>query len=382
MVWKRLGAMISAAIVLAGSAGADLGALKPAGWSTERKGEMVVHSAPVGLETIMVREITGTDDPLDGAKTIAEAVFGTGMTPTRSSTSMDGAVAVYDAELSVSAATITLNGLGIKQSGNAILAVLHIGEAGRDGLGARRAALRETLKAMAPAADPAPNSGAGSVSRPKSAGGAGKLTVAHTVFDLDYVGGVGGFTYPEYTPVYLLADGRACRCTEVAPTALTEADYARQSRADTGTWTQAGGGFEIRYRDGSKPERVKASLAKPTAPPAATALRGRYRSIGGGGSVALGGGVMTANVEDLTFYADGSFSEQSFRSGSAPGGVGWSKRGTAGTFNLDGAVLTLDYRDGRQVQTSVYYSSKRKRTADFGQMGVLWIGGEGFKREE
>ncbi|MEM0987079.1 MAG: hypothetical protein AAGJ32_12605 [Pseudomonadota bacterium] len=366
-------------------------ALKPAGWSESQRGAMTVFQAPGGGEAIMVRTITGTSDPRDGARAIAEGALGTGFESSRSSMDQDGPLAIYSAEVDVGDRTISLSGTAIAHGENAVLAVAHMGPSARADLAARRQTLKSQLKSMVrsyptnagptDAPSPAPVPIAESPATPRAPSPrAGTLAVQHTVFDLDYRGGVGGFTYPVYTPVYLLKDGRLCRCTGVAPGEMTEATLSQASPGETGRWRAEGGGFSLQYRDGSDPEIVKSSLAKP-APLPKGGLVGRYTSVGGGGNVAFGGGAMTAQVEDLTFYPDGSFSETNFAYGSAPRVGAWSKRGTAGTFTVNDDTLTLLYRDGHTVKTSIYYSSKRKPSADFGRLGVLWIGGESFSRQ-
>lgn len=226
-------------------------------------------------------------------------------------------------------------------------------------------------------ADPTPASGRPAATA-TSSGPA--LAVAAVVFDLDYRYGLGGAVSAHYEPVFLLADGRACQCASFAPSDVTESVLAGVDAGHRGTWRRAGAGYVVTYDDDSDPEEVDGDLSAPTPLPRASALVGRYQAIGGGGNTSLGGSVMTAAVEDLTFFADGSFSQENFTMGSAPGATAWSKRGTAGTWALEGADLTLAYRDGQTRRTSVYYSEKAGRRDGSDPFGVLWIGGEDFKK--
>ncbi|MEL7312649.1 MAG: hypothetical protein AAFN07_14140, partial [Pseudomonadota bacterium] len=76
------------------------------------------------------------------------------------------------------------------------------------------------------------------------------------------------------------------------------------------------------------------------------------------------------------------FSDSNSGYASGTGGVGGARRVVAGRYRIDRSTLELNYSDGRQVRTSLFYSSKRKVDAEYGQLGVVWIGGKGFKRVE
>ncbi|MEO0365390.1 MAG: hypothetical protein AAF265_07865, partial [Pseudomonadota bacterium] len=206
--------------------------------------------------------------------------------------------------------------------------------------------------------------------------------LGRVVFDLDYVGGVGGATYPRYEPVYLFAGGHACRCSEWAATDVTTDVLNAQPDTRRGRWISDGSVISIQYADGGKPEKVPATRGVPASVPPTPGILGVYQSVGGGGNVAFGGGTMTASANTLVFFEDGTFADKKNTYVTGTGGVGGSRRQVAGRYRVDGSVLELQYSDGRRVRTSLYYSSKRKRDADYGQLGVVWIGGKGFKRIE
>ncbi len=206
--------------------------------------------------------------------------------------------------------------------------------------------------------------------------------VEHVVFDLDYTYGVGGAVIPEYTPVVLFGDGTACKCLESAIDEIDTQRIQRTSPNKVGTWRKSGRNYEVRWPGAKKAEILKPSVGPPEELPSARALQGRYQSISGGGNTALGGTVLTAAVDDLTFYRDGSFSQSNANLLSSGAGIASGKRGRAGTWTLNGSSLTLIYGNGETVRTTVFYSGKRKMTASFGRYGVLWIGGENFKRVE
>jgi len=238
-------------------------------------------------------------------------------------------------------------------------------------------AVAEAEDGRAPAEVPtSPGSAPSGIER----GGSPGLSIETVVFDLDYLYGLGGMATPEYEPVYLLEDGRACQCGKFAAGDLTEAVLSSIEPGRRGTWRRDGSGYRITYADGSKPEEVDGDLSLPLPLPNALDLVGRYQALGGGGNIAFGGDVMTAAVEDLTFFPDGSFTQANFSFGSTTIVTAWGKRGTAGTWALEGSDLTLEYRSGETVRTSVFFSEKRGRRNGSDPYGVLWIGGEDFKK--
>jgi hypothetical protein len=206
--------------------------------------------------------------------------------------------------------------------------------------------------------------------------------LSRVVFDLDYVGGVGGYTYPRYEPVYLFSDGRACRCAEYAAADVTAAVWSSLPPTRVGRWSEQAGTITIRYADDGTPEQVKADRAVPKAVPSPKSFKGSYQSVGGGGNVATNGPILAGSMDTLTFYPDGTFSDSTTSFASGEGGVGGAKRTTSGSFQIRDAVLELRYADGRELRTSLFYSSKRKADAQFGRLGVVWIGGRGYKRRE
>lgn len=214
----------------------------------------------------------------------------------------------------------------------------------------------------------------------RSSPAAGGTRVERVLFDLDYKYGAGGAVYPIYELVVLFADGIACQCLESAIDDIDVAAVRRQSPKRVGTWQRQGADYAVRWTGVSKTEILKVSVGPPRPLPDESDLRGQYQHIGGGGNTALGGDVLSASVKDLHFYADGSFAQSNLRAMQSNAAVVSGKRGKSGLWSLDGSTLTLTYTDGNVVRTTVFYSAKRKQSADFGRYGVLWIGGDGFKR--
>jgi len=200
------------------------------------------------------------------------------------------------------------------------------------------------------------------------------------LFDLDYRYGVGGMAIANYSPVVLFANGDACKCLQSAIDDIDITAVRNTHPRRVGRWQKAGGHFEVHYGGGAKPDTLKTDAAVPLPLPDSAALRGTYQAIGGGGNSALGGNATIAAIENLTFMADGSFAKTADSVVDTGAAVGGTRRGSTGRWSVDSDVLALDFDDGQTIRTTLYYSSRRKASAEFGKYGVLWIGGEDFKR--
>lgn len=205
-------------------------------------------------------------------------------------------------------------------------------------------------------------------------------SVERVVFDLDYQYGVGGAAYPVYKLVVLFRDGTACQCLESAIDDINVAAVRSASPNRVGTWNKVGADYEVRWTGVAKAETLKASVGPPRELPGASALRGQYQNLSGGGNTAFGGDVIAATATGLTFHSDGSFSQSNAKAMQSDAGVASGDANRSGDWTLNGSTLTLAYGDGSSLRTTLYYSANRKPTANFGRYGVIWIGGEGFKR--
>ena len=205
-------------------------------------------------------------------------------------------------------------------------------------------------------------------------------SVEAVLFDLDYRYGVGGMAIANYSPVVLFTNGDACKCLQSAIDDIDIATVRKAHPRRVGRWQKAGAHYDVHYGGGAKVDTLKTDAAVPLPLTDNAALVGTYQAIGGGGNSALGGTATIAAIEDLTFAGDGRFTQSAGSVVDTDAAVGGAHRGRTGRWSLDGDVLTLDYDDGQRVRTTLYYSSRRKASADFGQYGVLWIGGEDFKR--
>ena len=351
----------------------------PKGWKSSKRGNLTVYAAPSGAEFVAVGPVPGVDDPAMAVAAIRDALLGT--TKLKSSrTYASNGVSSLEFEFSKGSVEFLGRGDGVRTPGGETIAAVHFGRASSEGISQRMAETQAAMIAMG--SKPAvPLKQTNKIPEPEAQASAvmptGQAATA-VVFHLSYRGGVGGFTYPVYEPVYLLKDKTACRCAEQPPDAVDVNQVTQANRL--GRWRDRGAHYEVTWNDGDVDE-LKKSVGPPTALKKDMRLTGLYRAIGGGGNVAQGGGVMAANAKDLEFFDDGSFSQSNFSYASGGGGVGYKQQGQAGVWSIRGGRLTLDYRDGTTVHTSIYYSGKRGAEKEFGALGVVWIGGKGFSRK-
>lgn len=373
-------------LTAAQTAAAEPAGLAPDGWSRSEQKSITVYKAPTGTEMMLFAEVPTTDTgPMAilqaTAKSLATA---SGGRLDRSKMYFEDTMAVFEFEFANARTAMRGAAFGIEQPDGKTLGLIHIGEVGTRGFAARNAEAKTKMAALAagtaPATDaPAPAEAEAAAPDTPSASDYSTGDLETVVFDIDYLGGVGGFTYPEYRPVYLFRDGSACKCGESAVEEVSLSEARAQHRSLVGQWRRAGGSYVIAYDDGSE-ETIDPEVSPPIPLPEDFALHGRYQAIGGGGNLAFGGNVLAAAVEDLAFFPDGSFGQSNFAGGATTNVTTWSKRGSAGTWNLDGPTLTLNYRDGRTVRTSLFYTARGATTG--GMPDVLWIGGDSYTLED
>jgi len=198
---------------------------------------------------------------------------------------------------------------------------------------------------------------------------------AHTTMQA----GVGGGFYMVYEPLLALKDGTYYEDLDVPPSDLN-ATVSRQLRPKAwGKWRRkSGGGYETLTSRGWESARWIGPYA-PVAP--GTPLSGSFSHIGGGGNTAYGGGTMIAAVNSFNFHPNGRFeggstaSVSSHEPGSGTSVVADSNRSNAGTYKLDGYVLTLRYNDGRVDRRSFVWMDEKKRDA-------FYLNGSAYLQEE
>ncbi len=358
---------------------ADPSQVAPASWSRSESTGLTIYQAPSGGEVMVFRSMADATDPAASVKEFADIMTGKADRLIRSDARAQGAVNVQDVEYE--RRNILMRGriTGVLQGDGSLLVLAHLAPASATGLAQR---MEEATKNMAALAA---SGGAAPVARrppppvttapPASSG----QSARRVMFELKYKYGVGGAAYPTYDLVALLKDGTAAKLGSYAVDNVDVSAIRRSKASDVGTWRNAGGNVQVRWSDGDMTE-LKPNVGPPTALPASRHLSGTYQAIGGGGNTALGGQVLTAQVKQFTFRSNGTFSQSSSKSASSGAGAGGARSATSGRWQLDGSTLTLSYGNGRVVRTSVFYSGSRKASAKFGRYGVLWIGGEDFKR--
>ncbi|MEL7187908.1 MAG: hypothetical protein AAGK17_00030 [Pseudomonadota bacterium] len=357
----------------------------PAGWQRSERGSLVVYQSNPPGEVMMFRTFPNESDPAEQVALFTQIMTGNAQRIVRSDFSTDGPLHVQDVEYINRNVTMAGKIVAVRQSDGTVLAMAHVGEKSASGLAgrmqsatARMAALGDGSSANEPraatAAPPASQSGA-----PQTAALASP-EVERVLFDLKYSYGVGGAVYPTYHLVALLKNGEAARLGSYAVDAIDVASIRREKRAHVGQWRRAGSQYNVRWGDGGTSE-IKTSVGPPAALPSSSALNGTYQAIGGGGNTALGGQTLTAEVKQFTFRPNGTFVQSSSKTASAPRVAAGSRSGNAGRWSLEGPNLTLTYGNGKVVRTSVFYSANRKSTAKGGRYGVIWIGGEDYRRK-
>jgi hypothetical protein len=234
------------------------------------------------------------------------------------------------------------------------------------------------LLAQAPA--PLVAQGARDSSRTAAATSRGTSAIARTItgfaFDNVLRMGVGGFLAQRVIPVVLFTNGDAL--TDVEGLADPQGLAAhRQREPDSWTrWRRAGDRIEL-WRTGKQGSAWKPLPFKTlyTALPADFRLDGHYRSLGGTGNVAMGGGTMIAGWRDYRFYPDGRVERGGGSGGTVEGGGGRTTISApaaqrTGRYRVEGLELVLRYDDGSE--------ERRIIVADPESPTAIWLDGTGY----
>jgi len=187
--------------------------------------------------------------------------------------------------------------------------------------------------------------------------------------------GYGGMIMPVLVPVALFKDGRALKDMEAlnAPEGL--AAHRAKNPDDWTSWRRAGGVIQILGDEGWKP----LPFTKTMGPlPKGYTLYGRFRAMSGAGTLAIGGTSAVVAWTEMTFAPDGTFisgggAGASTQSGGTAVTTGGARSDRAGTYAIDGYVMTLAFRDGRSERRLIVYDPSDPKSA-------LWIDGDGYVR--
>jgi hypothetical protein len=163
--------------------------------------------------------------------------------------------------------------------------------------------------------------------------------------------GVGGMITQTFTSYAVFQDGTISSDLNAALGGTGDRDPK-----NWGQWQRQGNGFKVTWNNGETSDLGGQLFYKTFAATRDDRLQGKYLSIGGGGNTALGGNVLTASWENITFYANGRFEQ---------GGSNSSGPAASGNYSLDGHTIELRYSNGSVIRTGFYFfPNKGQKTAD------------------
>lgn len=210
----------------------------------------------------------------------------------------------------------------------------------------------------------------------RSAALASESTIETVGFDTRARMGAGGMILAVPVPIVLFRSGEAVDDIEALAHDGGLAAHRAKNPDDWGRWRRAGGGIEM-FRQG-----VWKRLAFTTTMdrlPAGFTLDGRYRSMSGAGTVAIGGTSSVVAWSDLTFDRAGGFVTGGGAGGSSESPDGQVRTTTSSTaagrrgrYSIEGYTLTLKYDSGRV--------ERRLLVADPADPRTLWLDGDGWVR--
>lgn len=188
--------------------------------------------------------------------------------------------------------------------------------------------------------------------------------------------GAGGMVMAVPVPIVLFRSGEAVDDIEALAHPGGLAAHRAKNPDDWGRWRRAGGGIEMTRKGAWKRLAFTKTLDRL---PAGFRLEGRYRSMSGAGTAAIGGTSSVVVWSDLTFDRAGGFATgggAGASSESPDGGArtttGSTRAAQRGRYDLAGYTLTLRYDDGRV--------ERRLIVADPTDAKTIWLDGEGWVR--
>jgi hypothetical protein len=211
---------------------------------------------------------------------------------------------------------------------------------------------------------------------PASSGTAARLVADIEGFGFDSCTrmGYGGMVMSVPCPVVLFRDGRALTDVEGLADARGLSAHRQQNPEDWTQWRRSGDRIQLVKKDGWRNITYTAVYS---ALPRDFRLEGRYRSSGGTGNTALGGGQAVIAWSDYLFTPDGRVQRDGGAGSSSTGsGASVTTASTAasrnGRYRVDGLILAIDYDDG-STERRVIIADPR----DQGK-GTMWLDGQGY----
>jgi hypothetical protein len=184
-----------------------------------------------------------------------------------------------------------------------------------------------------------------------SAADVAKLQVERVVVVTESGSGVGGMPIYVYTPYLLLRGGVAIRRPQSALDQIDIQSLRSSSPNSVGGWQAEGSELVLSFPGMRQPRRVKRNAFYVAIPAkAGEGLSGEYRTVGGGGNSALGGGLSIISSRSFRFFSDGRFERVNLAGASASGDpriAGRSGSADTGRYRLDGHTISLIDTSGR-----------------------------------
>lgn len=232
----------------------------------------------------------------------------------------------------------------------------------------------EPTAVSAPAAEPVPHQGGVEGSGAKLA-----ATIEGFGFDTCPRMGYGGMIMVVACPVVLFRTGEAL--TDVAGLNHPQGLQAHRA-AEPGKWTRwrrSGGAVQLQKAGGAW--KKLGFTAVYSALPANFRLDGRFRSLRGSGTVAIGGSQAVVAWSDYIFTPDGRVQREGGAGASASTDstsvtTGNQARVKSGRYRVEGLVLAMDFDDGSRERRLIIADPK-----DAGK-GSIWLDGEGYARRK
>jgi hypothetical protein len=210
----------------------------------------------------------------------------------------------------------------------------------------------------APAAPSSPATPARAAASPAaSRTAAPRIEASALVAQIDSVGfgsratmGIGGFMAMAVYPIVLFKNGEALTDIEQLGTMTGLAASQRGDPSDWTRWRRAGSKVELESKGEWKALPFTATYA--TLPPNFR-LDGRFRSLSGSGTVAVGGTTSVAAWSEYRFFSDGTL----VRGGGAGGSTEFGDASVVtrsvppdrrGRYDIDGLILHIAYDDGTE----------------------------------
>jgi hypothetical protein len=188
--------------------------------------------------------------------------------------------------------------------------------------------------------------------------------------------GYGGMLTFNPTPVALFRNGDALLDVEALSAQGGLAAHRGANPDDWTKWRRNGAAIEIMKDSGW--EKITYTKTMDRLPNGYT-LQGSYRSTGGTGSLATGGGDAVIAWSTMSFDKQGGFSSGGGAGASSSSGSGsvvtsGQSPNEYGRYSINGYTLTLNYADGRV--------ERRMIVTEAADPSVIWLDGTGYTRRK